>query len=103
MDELNLDEEKKITRSPSCHKMIIKHDIDLEDKKYNNTWNSCCLTMDRRAVQFFTQIFVISGVMIFSVIQLYRLDTCEGQQAYLGLLTLLIGILVPNPKFQELR
>ena len=28
-------------------------------------------------------------------------ETCEAQQAYLGLLTMLIGILIPSPKFND--
>jgi len=57
--------------------------------------------MDRRAIQYFTQLGIISSVMAFSIFQLNRLDSCEGQQAYLGLLTLLIGVLIPNPKFND--
>tara|TARA_R110000796_G_scaffold77688_3_gene173592 strand:+ start:487 stop:834 length:348 start_codon:yes stop_codon:yes gene_type:complete len=78
-----------------------EHRFKIEDDKYKDTWKSCCMVLDRRAVQYFTQISIIAGTMGFSIAQLYRNDTCEGQQTYLGLLTMLIGILIPNPKFND--
>tara|TARA_R110000868_G_scaffold355510_2_gene617030 strand:- start:609 stop:950 length:342 start_codon:yes stop_codon:yes gene_type:complete len=104
---ISIDEEKKevkptvVHRSPSVDRRILEHRLKVEDEKYKDTWESCCLVMDRRAVQYFTQIVIIGSTMAFSIAQLYRIDTCEGQQAYLGLLTLLIGILIPNPKFND--
>jgi hypothetical protein len=85
--------------SPSGQKRILQHNMDIEDERYANTWTSCCITLDRRAVQCFTQISIIGGTMAFSISQLYSNDTCESQQAYLGLLTMLIGLLMPSPKF----
>ena len=90
-----------INRSASIERKILEHRFKVEDDKYKDTWKSCCMVLDRRAVQYFTQIIIIGGTMAFSITQLYRNDTCEGQQAYLGLLTLLIGILIPNPKFND--
>jgi hypothetical protein len=87
------------SNSPSGQKRILQHKMDIEDEKYANTWTSCCVTLDRRAVQYFTQIVIIGGAMCFSILQLYRNESCENQQAYLGLLTLLIGLLMPSPKF----
>tara|TARA_R110000764_G_scaffold17132_1_gene47159 strand:- start:1056 stop:1439 length:384 start_codon:yes stop_codon:yes gene_type:complete len=110
-NEVNFTEEKKevnfievnpsINRSASVNMKILEHRFKVEDDRYKDTWKSCCMVLDRRAVQYFTQIAIIGGTMGFSIAQLYRNETCEGQQAYLGLLTLLIGILIPNPKFND--
>tara|TARA_R110000782_G_scaffold138414_2_gene231018 strand:+ start:458 stop:811 length:354 start_codon:yes stop_codon:yes gene_type:complete len=78
-----------------------EHRFKIEDDRYKDTWVSCCMVLDRRAVMYFTQIAIIGGTMGFCIAQLYRNETCEGQQAYLGLLTMLIGILIPNPKFND--
>ena len=80
-----------------------EHRFKIEDDKYKDAWVSCCMVLDRRAVMYFTQIAIMGGTMIFSIAQLYRNETCEAQQAYLGLLTMLIGILIPNPKFNDRR
>lgn len=89
------------TSSPRTKKKILQHEIKAEDVKYENTWESCCIKMDKRAIQYFSQLALIAGVMGFCVNQLVVLHDCESQTAYLGLLTLLIGILVPNPKLES--
>ena len=66
----------------------------------NHTWKSLCLVVDRRAVQYFTQIFIITGMMAFCMFKLETDTSREAQQSYTGLLTLLIGILAPSPKFK---
>ena len=87
-------------RSPSLQRRIIDHTLETENKKNDNTWKSMCLTMDRRAVQYFTQISIIAGIMCFCILQLASDDRCESQQLYIGLLTLLIGVIAPSPKFK---
>ena len=72
-----------------------------DDEKHNDEWKSCCITMDRRAVQYFTQIFIICGIMIFNIYQLLNIIECPSQVQYMSLLTFLIGILIPNPKFNK--
>ena len=106
---IDVEEEKKqvgpnLNRSSTSIKLKIleqEHRFKIEDDKYKDTWVSCCMVLDRRAVMYFTQIAIIGGTMAFSIAQLYRNASCEGQQAYLGLLTMLIGILIPNPKFSD--
>ena len=78
-----------------------EHRFKVEDDKYKDAWVSCCMVLDRRAVMYFTQIVIIGGTMAFSIAQLYRNEACEAQQAYLGLLTMLIGVLIPSPKFSD--
>ena len=87
-------------RSPSAQKRILDHALKAEDTQVENTWKSLCMVMDRRAVQYFTQISIIGGVMIFCIFKLTTDTSCVAQQAYTGLLTLLIGILAPSPKFK---
>jgi hypothetical protein len=100
------DEKKKVEPARSSISAELKvleqeHRFKIENDKYKDTWVSCCMVLDRRAVMYFTQIVIIGGIMLFSIAQLYRNETCEAQQAYLGLLTMLIGILIPNPKFND--
>jgi hypothetical protein len=35
-----------------------KHNIEMEDKKYENEWSSCCFKIDRRATRYFTQLAI---------------------------------------------
>ena len=106
---IDVEEEKKqvgpnLNRSSTSIKLKIleqEHRFKIEDDKNKDTWVSCCMVLDRRAVMYFTQIAIIGGTMAFSIAQLYRNASCEGQQAYLGLLPMLIGISIPNPKFSD--
>ena len=87
-------------RSPSVQRRILDHALKAEDAQNENTWKSLCMVMDRRAVQYFTQISIIGSVMIFCIFKLTTDTSCVAQQTYTGLLTLLIGILAPSPKFK---
>ena len=97
-----MDVEVGLVTSPqmTTSRRVLEHTIQTENVNQDNTWKSCCLLMDRRAVQYFTQVTVISGVMVFCIYELATNATCEAQTAYTGLLTLLIGVLVPSPKFK---
>ncbi len=75
-------------------------EFQTDDGQADNTWKSCCLSMDRRAVQYFTQLAVISSVMSLCIYKLATDSSCEVQTSFTGLLTLLIGVLVPSPKFK---
>jgi len=72
-----------------------KDDVVVE----NRIWDSCCMRLDSRAVQFFAQFLVIIITISFCFYQLVKLDDCEAQQAYLSLLTLILGVILPQPKF----
>jgi len=92
---------KNIILGPEIQKQILEHRLQVQDDKYKNTWKSCCLVLDKRAVQYFTQIGIIGSVMAFSVVQLYTRSDQASQQSYMGLLTMMCGVLIPNPKFRE--
>jgi hypothetical protein len=70
------------------------------DDQSDNTWKSCCLSMDRRAVQFFSQLAAISATMGLCIFKLGTDSSQETQVSYTALLTLMIGVVVPSPKFK---
>jgi hypothetical protein len=73
--------------------------VNPDDKR--TTWKSCCFTVDKHAVAFFSQLFVCCGVMLFCMYQLLHQEDCQGQQMYSGLLTLILGVLIPTPKVKK--
>ena len=98
------DEEKAdiLPKSPSVLRRQLEHKIIMEEKEQENTWKSCCgLSAHSAPVQYFTTIFIISGIMAFCIYKLCINLTCESQTAYMGLLTLLLGILAPSPVFKK--
>jgi hypothetical protein len=64
-------------------------------------WRSCCMEFDSRAVVFFSQLIISTGVMMFCIYQLATHEDCETQKSYSSLLTFLIGIHLPAPKISS--
>ena len=60
-------------------------------------WRSCCLRADKSFVQFITQAVMVGSVMGFTFHQLVVKPDCNDQQAYMGLLGLVLGVILPNP------
>lgn len=91
------DEQKEILKHNfAVQDKVIKHNFDVED----NTWKSCCLILDKTFVQFFTQMCILSLIIVFCIVQLVHNKDCESQRGYMGLLTFLLGILCPQPKIK---
>ena len=65
-------------------------------------WRSCCFgDVNKQAMVFFTQIFVLSGFLTFCCAQLVRLESCEAQTLYSSMITLTLGIICPNPRMKR--
>ena len=94
-------EEKNIPKSPSLEKLEMEHKIEMDEKEQENTWRSCCYDCNKNAVMYFTTISIIVGIMVFCIYKLSTNESCENQTAYMGLLTLLLGILSPSPVFKK--
>lgn len=91
-------EEPKITSTSSKTK---QRKLDFLEKKYDNTWQSCCLTVDKRATIFFSQFTIAMVVTAFCIYQLINLDNCEAQSLYSSILTLILGVFLPSPKMRK--
>jgi hypothetical protein len=69
------------------------------ERSISRVWHSClgCDT-DRDLTVYIVQMGIIVMLMVFCTYQLIHITECSSQQSYLGLLTLMIGIVCPNPK-----
>ena len=65
-----------VNRSASVERRILDHALKAEDTQAENTWKSMCMVMDRRAVQYFTQISIIGSVMMFCIFKLTTDTSC---------------------------
>ena len=64
-------------------------------------WRSCCVEIDRDAVVYITGFSLITATMSFCFHQLIVLKDCHSQQAYLSVLTLILGVLLPSPMIKR--
>jgi hypothetical protein len=92
---MNNNEEKK--------EITINIDPDEQQWARENFWKSCCgSTIDKRAASFFTQLGISSVVIIFCLYKLVvHTGDCSESQTYMSLLTLILGIYIPNPKIRK--
>ena len=97
--EVGLKEIIKLS-SPSLRKRVSEHRIEMETKEEEDTWKSACIVVNRHAVTFFSQVAIISSVMLFSIYKLTVENSPEQQTIYLGLLSTCLGILSPSPIFK---
>ena len=81
---------------------VIAHKIEVEDSErkfaHETTWKSCCVTVDRRAVSFFSQLILSVAVVAFCIIMLATNQNCETFSRWSPLLLLIVGIWVPAPR-----
>ena len=70
----------------------------IENKEEEKTWKSCCLIMDKNAIKYFSQIGILSSLIIFSATMLVLDNDCNSQRNYSGLLMICLGVFLPNPK-----
>ena len=86
-----------------CPKQEEKNE-DLELQRVNSEvranimWRSCCVELNRDFTIFFTKYIILIGLMIFFSVELHISITCEDKQLFISLLTLIIGVAIPNPK-----
>ena len=87
--------------SPVENERLSSFTKDIIKTNYNDHWVICSSKVDRRAVQFFSQTLIIVGVMCVCIVHLGHNQSCETTQMWMGLLTLLLGVLIPSPKFSK--
>jgi len=100
LSQINNNEIEKLKDVVEIEKAVLENERKGLDNE--NKWTSCCITMDKRAVLFFSQLSIsvsIMGLCIYQLITHY--DDCDNNQLYSGILTMLIGIHLPAPKLRK--
>jgi hypothetical protein len=65
-------------------------------------WKSCCLVLDKRALLFFSQLFISGLIISFTIGMLLTNQDCDTFSRYSPLLTLIIGVWLPQPQLRDL-
>jgi len=73
--------------------------IEIPDAQ-EKVWKSCCIELDPEFTQFFIKYAILIGLMVFSAVELSRATECTDRNMFQSLLTLMIGIALPNPKLK---
>ena len=91
--------------TPETKERYVNAKIHIQQQKaekqlHAHEWRSCCLTADKNVVIFGSQMGVLTGLLIFSAAMLATAESCEASNMYLSLLTMVLGILMPNPRLK---
>ena len=78
-----------------------KTELKLHEMEEDNKLKSCCYVLDKTAVQYFTTIGIVSGIMIFAIYKLLINDDPQTQTIYMSLLSSLTGLILPSPVFRK--
>jgi len=91
--------------TPELKNRVIDLEIKKEEKnlehEYEDNWNCCCFKnkrTDSRMVKYLFQMSIIIAIITICLVKLAKHDLpCEQTNVYVGILTLLIGIVLPSP------
>lgn len=73
--------------------------MDIKKAEEHHQWYCCSGTKsDSRLIRFISIYFIILLVFIFCLVMLFNAKTCEDTTGYMALLTMLLGVIIPNPK-----
>jgi hypothetical protein len=93
--------QKEILLKIENDKKLFEHNMSIDDKKYDNRYQSCCFDLDRRALIFFSQLTISLIVIAFTISMLYiNMNDCATYAKYIGLLTLILGIWIDAPRLK---
>lgn len=67
----------------------------------SRVWRSLCFQLDQGCVVYITKFSLIASVVSFCFFQLINLPDCESQNAYLSVLTLILGCFLPTPNIRR--
>lgn len=75
-----------------------EHNAERQSEIDQNTWQSCCFRLDKRAVQYFTRVSVCIATMVFCGVKMATEP--ELSPVYSGMFSFSLGILFPSPKIE---
>lgn len=86
------------TSTPELKRKKLDHNNMMEEREQENQLKTCCNTVsDKRLLMFISSFCISMVIIVFSCFQLMRLDDCQSQNSYMGLLSLIVGIWIRSP------
>lgn len=71
----------------------------IENEELKDTWQSCCLRVNKNMLQYLTQTAVLTGVVAFSCVMLAY--SSEPRDLWVSLLSTSIGLIIPTGSRHE--
>lgn len=97
MDNSNNSNNIRIPTVDSLDRMERFEEISHNSK----TWAICCSKSDREAVKYIIQMSLCLLLMVFCFVKLMVSD--EDKEVYIGLLSFIIGVILPSPELKKIK
>jgi len=94
---MNESKDVKIDINDELYKKEIINRMKIEDE---NIYKSCCLTSDKRALEFFFKSGVIFSILLFCMLQVMTVSNASERNAFLNIVILILGTFLPSPKIK---
>lgn len=89
------EETKSLKGSPSFEKKKLEHQIEIEDKKYEDNYNSCCSEKgtDKRLLQWVAKFSISMLTLGFAMYGILTSDECDPLTSfYTSLISFILGM-----------
>jgi hypothetical protein len=97
MDELKIE-----PKSPSIERRVLDIKEKEQEFEHENYYKTCSGKMtDRRILMFLSQVGFGSMISIFCMYKLSGSSKCEDTGTYIGLLSAILGIFLPQPSIKK--
>ena len=83
------------------HKGLVERSRSQVEWEHKNMWQSCCITLDKRATLFFSQLLISVIIVVFCVSMLVYNQDCATFSRYSPLITFMVGVWLPQPQLRE--
>lgn len=86
-------------RSIQIHEVKNLSPRTIEHYEELQTYDCCCTDRktDSRLLKLIGIYLIVIALMAFAAVGIYKAETCEEQQSYVALLSLIIGLVIPHP------
>ena len=97
----NVDGKVKSKTSFSRDMELKQVNLQIEDQEFEHEYiyRSCCMVMDKRALDFFCKMFIILSVLIFSFYNLAM--KADHSEIYFSLISSIISLFMSPPQLKK--
>ena len=85
--------------TPELKHRRIELEMKREEHELDEEWECCMFKKktDSRLIKYLFQMCLIIAIMIMCVIKLMTTTNCTEQNTFVGILTMMVGIILPSP------
>ena len=93
---------RRSSLNPELKEEILHHKIQLENKREDNEFTSCCgSTFDKRVITLLNKTFIIFIVLFFSIMKIIISNDPNERNVFINIILLILGTAINNTTDKE--